>query len=294
METSQNSAEKMPNYPTTNGEPKTLIYSPPKTEMTQPVEIFQSPDFKQKFMQLAESQIDEAAEICGTCFGAGMEVVPGKGARPCPVCRPSKARERMLEAMPPKIRRFGIPELKTFAPRRDLHPTVEIAKRIFDEQTKILAKIRANPFGNYYLAGINGCGKTTIGYMILLNALKAGRKCVAITLSDLLEEFRVYTVASGEDKLKNRPSILPDDLKQTSQYYSLLIDEVGSPKASEYRGEMFFNVLNAVQNYGHQLIVTSNKKDRDFIEKWNAFDDTHGDSISRRLSENSVAMRCFV
>ena len=30
---------------------------------------------------------DTAASDCPLCFGAGMEVVPGKGARPCPNCR---------------------------------------------------------------------------------------------------------------------------------------------------------------------------------------------------------------
>jgi hypothetical protein len=262
--------------------------------MTMPGEMFRSGDFTRKFMKLVSTRIDEEAEICGTCYGAGMEVVKGKGARPCPVCRPSKARQQLIESIPPKIRRYGIPDLKTFAPRRDLHPTGAFAQKIFDEQAKILAKIRANPFGNFYLAGINGCGKTTIGYMILLNAAEAGRKCVAVTLSDLLEEFRVYSVSGGEEKQRNRPSVLAEDLRQSDRMYSLLIDEVGSPKASEYRGEMFFNVLNAAQNFGHQLIVTSNKKDRDFTDKWNAFDDTHGDSISRRLSENAQAMRCFI
>ncbi len=257
-------------------------------------EMIVNDKFGKNFMANIEPKIDEESGFCGLCFGAGMEIVPGKGARLCPQCRPAKAREKLIARMPPKIRRFGIPELQTFAPRRDLHPTPEIAQRIFDEQTKILARIRANPFGNFYLAGINGCGKTTLGYMILLAALGAGRKCVAVTLSDLLEEFRVYSVASGEEKQRNKPCILPEDLRQEKRPYSILIDEVGSPKASEYRGEMFFNLLNSVQNFGHQLIVTSNKRDRDFIEKWNAFDDTHGDSISRRLSENATAMRCFI
>lgn len=222
-----------------------------------------------------------------------MEVVPGKGARPCSICRAAKRRENLLKQIPPKICRFGVPDLKSMKPRTDLHPSPEYAKRIYDEQTKILTRARKDPFSGFYLAGLNGCGKTTIGYAILLNAFDAGRRCTAITLSELMEQFQLYTNASGEEKQRNRPVILPEDLKQNKTKYSILIDEVGSPKASEYRGEMFFGLLNAVQNFEHQLIVTSNKKDRDFIEKWNAFDDTHGDSIARRMSENAIPMRCF-
>lgn len=232
-------------------------------------------------------------EICPHCFGCGMETVAGKGARPCR-CRRHKARENLVNAIPPKIKRFGVPELKKFQPRKDLHPNEKIAGFIFDEQVRILAKIRKNPFANFYLAGLNGCGKTTIAYALALNSFDAGRKCVAITLSDLLEEFRLYSNSSGEDKQRNKPSILPEALQQNHELYSILIDEVGSPKASEYRGEMFFNLLNAIQNFGHQLIVTSNKTDRAFVEKWSQFDDTHGESIARRLSENAAAMRCFL
>lgn len=234
-------------------------------------------------------------EICPVCYGCGMEVVPDKGARPC-ICLRPKQRQKLIEAIPPKIKRFGLPELSNLQPRSGLHPHDPVAKKIADEQTRIIniAKTEKDNFRNYYLSGINGCGKTTIGYALLLHAFDAGRTAVAATLSELLDEFRLYLVSDGEDRARNRPRVLPEQLCQTDKMFSIFIDEVGSPKASEYRGEAFFNLLNAIQNFGHQLIVTSNKTQRDFVTKWSAFDETHGESISRRLSENAIAMKCFL
>ena len=36
----------------------------------------------------------EESEVCPVCFGIGMEVVPGKGARPCPARSPFRCRGR--------------------------------------------------------------------------------------------------------------------------------------------------------------------------------------------------------
>lgn len=232
-------------------------------------------------------------EICERCFGSGMEVVKGQGARPCTLCRKDKRRNELINSIPDKIKKYGIPELKSFAPRNNLHPNREIARFIFGKQVEIIAKAKANPLSNFYLAGKNGCGKTTIGYTILLNAFDAGRKVVATTLSELLREFQAYEMSSGEDRLRNRPCILPEQLRRSQNKYSILIDEVGSPKVSEYRGEMLFSLLNQLQNFGHQLIVTSNKNYRDFVKKWSQEDDTHGESISRRMSENALGFDCF-
>lgn len=273
-----------------NGKNETPIFYRPETEISSIGRIVTDDNFAKKFMPDAGCV---EIEICPQCYGAGMEIVEGKGARPCTVCRKEKRREKLLREIPPKIKKYGIPDLKTLMPRRDLHPMQEVAEKIYEEQKRFLERVRENPFRGFYLAGMNGCGKTTIAYAVLLNAFENGRQVVALTLSELLEQFQLYTNSSGEEKQRNRPVILPEQLRQDETKYSILLDEVGSPKASEYRGEMFFNFLNAVQNFEHQLIVTSNKKYRDFVEKWNAFDETHGDSIARRLSENAIAMQCF-
>lgn len=237
--------------------------------------------------------VEDDPSICKNCFGSGMEVVKGKGARPCTVCQKDKRRNELITRIPDKVKKFGVPELKSLKPRKDLHPFPEYADLIFRKQKEILEKIQTNPLANFYLSGNNGCGKTTIAYAILLNAFDQGRKCVATTLSELLEEFRVYQMSDGEDRLRNRPVILPEQLRQSERKFSLLIDEVGSPKVSEYRGEMLNALLNQLQNFGHQIIVTSNQTYRNFIEKWSREDSTHGDTIARRMSENAVGFECF-
>src|SRR2546421_9174523 len=46
---------------------------------------------------LTASQIAEGDPVCPLCFGTGMEVVPGKGARRCQ-CRKRNTREMLLKA----------------------------------------------------------------------------------------------------------------------------------------------------------------------------------------------------
>ena len=54
-------------------------------------------------------------EVCSFCHGSGMEEFEGKGFRTCR-CRRAKERARLIEKIPERNRRFGLPELATLAP----------------------------------------------------------------------------------------------------------------------------------------------------------------------------------
>ncbi len=65
------------------------LFAVPNTAQSAPErDFYNAPD-------IAEAPGDEP-EVCPLCYGSGMEVVPGKGARPCQ-CRKQKSHTNVLE-----------------------------------------------------------------------------------------------------------------------------------------------------------------------------------------------------
>lgn len=223
-----------------------------------------------------------------------MEVVAGKGARPC-VCRRPAARRKLVEKFPVKLLGAGssVPHLETISARRDLHPKNEIAQRIYEAQAKFISRVRKNPLQSVFLAGDNGSGKTHLAYSVALNSFDLGNTVIACTLSELLEDFRRYITCPSAELGLNIPRITADALIQKHKKYTLLIDEADKPSVSEFRCEQLFQILNAAANYGHQLIATSNRDSRKFISHWAACDESYGNSIAKRLSEGAIGYEMF-
>ena len=52
---------------------------------------------------------------------------------------------------------------------------------------------------------------------------------------------------------------------------------------TEFTSRMLFELLNAVRDFGHQLIVTSNKDWGQLRDHWSRIDEVYGNSIMVRL-----------
>jgi DNA replication protein DnaC len=153
-----------------------------------------------------------------------------------------------------------------------------------------LAKSR--PDDSFLLCGRNGTGKTHLSWALYRRAVVSGRKAVGCLLSELLDSYKNFELLDQAGKLKalrdstkDRPVILPDDLKTDARRYTLFLDEFEKARPSEFASECLFRLLNAARDFNHQLIVTSNLDWDGMRDRWSKIDDVYGNSIMTRLQD---------
>lgn len=222
------------------------------------------------------------AEPCPACFGNRVEVVAGKGARPCPACLPSTEAKRvalLLGKMPARYQGVTLADLQ---PRLDLHR----------DQAKIIADMQANPLSGYYFCGDNDTGKTHFLWALYQHAVISQRVVIATTLHDWIEA-NLARYRSDETLTTFRLS----DLQQSVLPYSVFIDDVDKKKVTEYVADMFFNFVDTVYRFKHQLVVTSQLDPekrvhgRDsLIDHFRDGDPRYGLGIARRMVNDETAV----
>lgn len=89
-------------------------------------------------------------------------------------------------------------------------------------------------------------------------------------------------VTAQREKTNSRPMVLPEDL-QSAVAQTLFLDEFEKASVTEFTSRMLFELLNAVRDFGHQVIVTSNKDWDQLREHWSRIDQVYGNSIMTRL-----------
>lgn len=217
---------------------------------------------------------------CSLCDDTGMETVPGHGARFCE-CRLALIRAKRLARIPPKFAGF---HLAALAPNVEAHPL----------QAEIVPFIRANPESSYVLAGRFGSGKSLMMWLLYRNAIKqTPRKVVVCTLSELLEEFRGFIQSSVRNETPKLPSLCAAELRQTETPYSIFLDDIDKARPTEYAAEQFFEIVNAIYEYQHQLVVTTNLRVRDLSSHFDRADERFGGAIVRRLVDNAKVVEMF-
>jgi DNA replication protein DnaC len=209
-----------------------------------------------------------------------MEIVPGKGARMC-VCREAQIRSRRLAAIPPKFARL---KLSTLEPDLNAHPM----------QAEIVPYVREHPEESYLLAGRFGCGKTTLMWLMYRNAIKqTARRVVACTLTELLDEYKAFIQASQSGVQGVMPRLNAAELKQSHTKYSIFLDDLDKARPTEYAAEQIFEILNAIYEFQHQLVVTTNLTVKQLADHFDRADFRFGGAIVRRLVDGANVWEMF-
>lgn len=208
-----------------------------------------------------------------------MEITD-RGARFCK-CRLAKIRADRLAKIPPKFAGF---QLSTLEPNVRCHP----------KQAEMIPFIKANPESSYVLAGRFGSGKSLMMWMLYRHAVKqTQRKVVVCTLSELLDEFRAYIQASMNRDTPTLPRLNAAELRQAETPYSIFLDDIDKAKPSEYAAEQFFEIVNAIYEFQHQLVVTTNLTVRGLSDHFDRADERFGGAIVRRLVDNAKVVEMF-
>lgn len=209
-----------------------------------------------------------------------MEVVPGKGARMCE-CRVVKLREQRLAKIPAKF--AGI-ELMNLKPMPNLHPF----------QSEIVPYMQNNPTKSYFLAGKFGTGKSTLMWALYQHLVTAGvGRIIVCTLSELLNEYKAFIQASISGDQPKYPRLNAEELRQNHTRYAIFFDDVDKAKPTEYAAEQFFEIVNAIYDFQHQVVITTNLGVAKLADHFDRADERFGGAIVRRLVDNARIVEMF-
>lgn len=217
---------------------------------------------------------------CELCWDTGMELLGRLGARKC-TCRIVRTRDKLLAKIPPRFRDV---RLEYLVPDKERHR----------KQATLFAFAKANPEVNYFLAGDAGTGKTMLMWALYAYAVELGKRVVrAITLAELLDQYRAFIRDSIAGATPKFPLIGAEDLRSSDRKYAIFLDDIDKAKPTEYAAEETFKLVNAIYEEEHQLVVTTNKPSWSLIRHFNRADEDYGEPIIRRMLEGAKEFEMF-
>ncbi|MEZ5429044.1 MAG: ATP-binding protein [Pyrinomonadaceae bacterium] len=211
----------------------------------------------------------EEEEICPICYGAGLEVVPGKGARPCQ-CRRQKKHSDLIE-------RARIPKRYTdchFHSYRVLNVSQEKA---FRYASKLAMDYPAVERGLLF-AGTVGVGKTHLAVSILKGLTERGFSCLFYEFGALLKSIQdSYNSVSQTSELKVLAPVFDAEI--------LVLDEIGASKPTDWVRDTMAHIINTRYNDRKLTIFTTNYPDERRTERDETLEDRIGVRLRSRLYE---------
>lgn len=210
--------------------------------------------------------------VCSFCFGTGMEVVPGKGARRCR-CRAEDARKKLLEAARVP-RRYGECSLGNYQPAADNGSQL----RAFNYAYRLSREYPSAGRGLLFM-GPCGVGKTHLSVAILRELIeKKGVPCLFYEFGSLLKEIQnSYNPVSQTSELAVLSPVIEAEI--------LLLDELGATKPTDWVRDTMMHVINARYNDKKLTIFTTNYTDTRRQPSEETLEDRIGARLRSRLYE---------
>lgn len=213
---------------------------------------------------------DDEPEVCQTCFGAGMEIVPGKGARPCH-CRQKKA----VGDVKSKMR---IPERYKNCSFNTYTPANPSQSKAYSFAVKFSSEFFTVDQG-LLLTGPVGTGKTHLAISILKDvASHYNIYGLFYQFGALLKEIQdSYNPNTQSSELGVLAPILTADL--------LVLDELGVSKPTDWVRDTMMHIINTRYNDKKLTIFTTNYPDDRPSEREETLEDRIGVRLRSRLYE---------
>ncbi len=223
--------------------------------------------FEDNFRDSFDSR--EEPEICPLCFGAGMEVVAGKGARPCK-CRKQKSHSNLLEKV--RIpRRYADCHFQGY---KVINPSQQKA---YNYSSKLAMEYPAVERG-LLLMGTCGIGKTHLAVSILKALTERGFSCLFYEFGSLLKQIQdSYNPNTQSSELKILSNIFDAEV--------LVLDEIGASKPTDWVRDTMAHIINTRYNDKKLTIFTTNYLDERNSEKDETLEDRVGVRLRSRLYE---------
>ena len=203
------------------------------------------------------------------CNGTEWILIEGKGVKECS-CRILAKTNRKLKRIPLEYEHLRI---KSAEPDLKRHP----------RQSCVWQTVKKHPDQCYLICGRPGSGKSAVMWALYAYAVEQNRPAVAMSLSELIEDFRRAETASYGDEYL--PELHPSKLQTRSDRWFIGIDDFHIGRPTRFAGEMIYRLLDAAYSYRHQLVVSSQLDRRKLEQHWAEAGDGYGQAIMRRVSE---------
>ncbi len=214
-------------------------------------------------------ETSDEPEVCPKCYGAGMEIVPGKGARRCE-CRKQKSQTNQLD----KVRipkRYADCHFHSYtAYNKSQNEALKFAFRLANEYPAVERGL--------LFMGTVGVGKTHLAVSILKGLSERGFGCLFYEFGALLKEIQnSYNVNTQASELKVLAPIFDAEV--------LVLDELGASKPTEWVRDTMANIINTRYNDKKLTIFTTNYLDERKTERDETLEDRVGVRLRSRLFE---------
>lgn len=208
-------------------------------------------------------------EVCSYCFGTGMEVVVGKGARPCK-CRNKLSHSSLIEKV--KIpRRYEDCHFQSY---KVMNPSQDLA---FIYASKLAMEYPAVERG-LLLMGTCGIGKTHLAVSILKALTERGFSCLFYEFGSLLKQIQdSYNPNTQSSELKILANVFDAQV--------LVLDEIGASKPTDWVRDTMAHIINTRYNDKKLTIFTTNYLDERKSDKDESLEDRVGVRLRSRLYE---------
>lgn len=207
-------------------------------------------------------------ELCPVCFGSGIEIIAGQGARQCQ-CRISKRKENSLE-------RLNIPQRYADCHFHNYKPDHSSQQNALKMASKLSMEFPAVERGLLFM-GTVGVGKTHLAISILKSLSEKGFSSYFCEFGALLREIQnSYNPVSQTSELILLAPVFQSDV--------LVLDELGASKPTEWVRDTLSYIINTRYNDKKLTIFTTNYLDaRDDSEGRKGTEDTLDERIGVRL-----------
>jgi len=209
--------------------------------------------------------------VCEFCYGTGIEVVAGRGARKCR-CRTQDSRAKLLAAARiPK--RYDQCSLQNYYPAKGNGMQL----RAFNYAFRLVREYPAVDRGLLFMGPV-GVGKTHLSVAILRGLMEKGTPCLFYEFGSLLKEIQdSYNPISQTSELKVLAPVYNAEV--------LVLDELGASKPTDWVRDTMMQIINTRYNNKKMTIFTTNYLDGRRAERDETLEDRIGVRLRSRLFE---------